>query len=130
MGLIERAESELSLSLQADLLSLSRASLYYQPRPPSAQEVQLKHRIDEVYTQSPFYGSRKIAVQLQRDQMRVNRKTVVQYMHEMGIAAIYPGPQSLVNAIKRKESIPTYCATSPAPIRIIFGALILPIFAC
>ena len=107
MGLIERAESELSLSLQADLLSLSRASLYYQPRPPSAQEVQLKHRSDEVYTPSPFYGSRKIAVQLQRDQMRVNRKTVARYMREMGIAAIYPGPQSLVNAIKRKESIPT-----------------------
>jgi putative transposase len=51
------------LSLQADLLSLSRASLYYQPRPPSAEEVRLKHRIDEVYTQSPFYGDRKIAAQ-------------------------------------------------------------------
>lgn len=46
MALVGRAEGELPLSLQADLLSLSRASLYYQPRPPSAAEVQLKHRID------------------------------------------------------------------------------------
>ena len=84
---MERAEGELPLSLQADLLSLSRASLYYQPRPPS-----LKHRIDEVYTQSPFYGSRKIAAQLQREGMGMNRKTVARYMQEMGMAAISPGP--------------------------------------
>ena len=104
MDLIERTESELGLSLQADLLSLSRASLYYQPRPPSAQEVRLKHRIDEVYTQSPFYGARKIAVQLQREGMGINRKTVARYMQEMGIAAIYPGP----NLSKRNQKEGVY----------------------
>jgi putative transposase len=92
VGLIERAEGELSLSLQANLLSLSRSSLYYQPRPPSAQQVRLKHRIDEVYTPYPFYGSRKMAAQLQREGLEINRKTVARYMREMGIAAIYPGP--------------------------------------
>jgi putative transposase len=92
VALVERARSEFPLSLQADLLSLSRASLYYQPRPPSAEEVRLKHRIDEIYTQSPFYGARKIAAQLQREGMGINRKTVGRYMSEMGIAAIYPGP--------------------------------------
>jgi putative transposase len=92
VALVERAAGELPLRLQADLLSVSRSSLYYQPRPPSAEEVRLKHRIDEVYTQSPFYGSRKIAAQLQREGMGINRKTVARYMQEMGIAAIYPGP--------------------------------------
>ncbi len=46
VALVERAQGELPLSQQADLLSLSRASFYYQPRPPSAAEVQLKHCID------------------------------------------------------------------------------------
>ena len=92
VALVDRARSEFPLSLQADLLGLSRASLYYQPRPPSVEEVRLKHRIDEVYTQSPFYGARKIAAQLQREGMGINRKTVGRYMSEMGIAAIYPGP--------------------------------------
>jgi putative transposase len=92
VALVERAAGELPLRLQADLLSVSRSSLYYQPRPPSAEEVRLKHRIDEVYTQCPFYGSRKIAAQLQREGMGINRKTVARYMQEMGIAAIYPGP--------------------------------------
>jgi putative transposase len=122
VALVERAEGELPLSLQAELLSLSRASLYYQPRPPSAEEVRLKHRIDEVYTHSPFYGARKIAAQLQRDQMGINRKTVARYMQEMGIAAVYPGP----NLSKRnhKEGVYPYATrvTSAARTRIIFGA--------
>ncbi len=92
------------LSLQADLLSVSRASLYYQPRPPSAEEVRLKHRIDEVYTQYPFYGARKIAAQLQREGMGINRKTVGRYMREMGIAAVYPGP----NLSKRNQQEGVY----------------------
>jgi putative transposase len=78
--------------------------LYYQPRPPSAEEVRLKHRIDEVYTQSPFYGARKIAVQLQREGMGINRKTVARYMQEMGIVAIYPGP----NLSKRNQKEGVY----------------------
>jgi len=101
---VERTEGELALSLQADLLSLSRSSLYYQPRPPSAEEVQLKHRIDEIYTQLPYYGSRKIAAQLHREGMGMNRKTVARYMREMGIAAIYPGP----NLSKRNQKEGVY----------------------
>jgi len=66
LALVERSGSELSLSVQADLLSLSRASLYYQPVPPAPEEVALKHRIDELYTTYPFYGSRRITVALQR----------------------------------------------------------------
>jgi hypothetical protein len=108
--------------MQADLLGLSRASLYYQPRPPSAEEVRLKHRIDEIYTQCPFYGSRKLAAQLQREGRGINRKTVGRYMSEMGIAAIYPG----ANLSKRnqKEGVYPYAtrAISRARTRIIFGA--------
>src|SRR5439155_25390593 len=85
--------------MQADLLHVSRASLYYQPRPPSLEEVRLKHRIDEIYTQLPYYGSRKIAAQLYREGMGINRKTVARYMQEMGLADIYPGP----NLSKRNQ---------------------------
>jgi putative transposase len=92
--------------MQTELLSLSRSSLYDQPRPPRAEEVQLKHRIDEVYTQSPFYGARRIAAQLQREGMGSNRKTVARYMQEMGIAAIYPGPN--VSKRNQKEGIYPY----------------------
>lgn len=92
--------------MQTELLSLSRSSWYDQPRPPRAEEVQLKHRIDEVYTQSPFYGARRIAAQLQREGMGIDRKTVARSMQEMGIAAIYPGPN--VSKRNQKEGIYPY----------------------
>jgi len=57
--MIDRTDRTLPLSAQAELLNLSRASLYYTRRGPSAKEVRLKHRIDELYTQYPFYGARR-----------------------------------------------------------------------
>jgi len=91
-------EHTLPLKTQAQLLSLNRSGLYYQPVAPSPEEVALKHRIDEIYTAHPFYGSRRIAVALQPD-FWVNRKAVQRHMREMGIAGITPGP----NLSKRRE---------------------------
>jgi putative transposase len=80
------------LVTQAELLSISRRSLYYQPKPPPPEEVAIKHRIDELYTAHPFYGSRKLTVLLAEEFGAINRKRVQRYMHEMGIAGIVPGP--------------------------------------
>jgi len=92
LALVERTDSELPLTTQADLLSLSRSSLYYQPVAPSSEEVHIKHRIDAIYTQYPFYGSRRIAATLQLEEVSPSRTTVQRYMQEMGIAAISPRP--------------------------------------
>jgi transposase InsO family protein len=46
---VERGSEPLTLQEQADLLGLSRACLSSTPRPPSAQEVAIKHRIDITY---------------------------------------------------------------------------------
>ncbi len=89
--MIESPGKDLALSTQAELLSLSRSSLDYQPKPPSPEEVAIKHRIDEIYTQYPFYGSRRITVILNQE-MTINRKAVQRHMREMGIAGISPGP--------------------------------------
>jgi putative transposase len=91
--MIETLSAELSVVQQAELLSLNRSGLYYQPVAPSAREVGLKHRIDEIYTRYPFYGSRRITAVL-RQEMTVNRKMVQRCMREMGLAGISPGPNT------------------------------------
>jgi putative transposase len=58
---------ELSVKRQAELLDVSRASVYYRPRPVSARDLKLMRRIDELHLEAPFYGARKIAAQLQRE---------------------------------------------------------------
>jgi putative transposase len=92
--LVERTSGELPLSTQAQLLSISRASLYYRPVLPSAEEVALKHRIDAIFTECPFYGSRRITAELRREGVLVNRKAVQRHLREMGLEAIGPGPGS------------------------------------
>jgi putative transposase len=93
MALVERESPELPLATQCELLSLNRSSLYYQPVPVSPEEIALKHAIDEIYTQYPFYGSRRITEHLHKyRKLTVARETVQRCMHEMGIAGICPGP--------------------------------------
>ena len=90
--MLERAGSDLTLAEQADLLSMSRSSLYYVPRAPSEWEIKIKHRIDAIYTDLPFYGSRRIRHALQEEGIPIGRDAVRQFMREMGLEAIYPKP--------------------------------------
>jgi putative transposase len=90
--LIDWENREWSVKTQAQLLSLNRSGLDYQPKPPSAEEVAFKHRIDEIYTRCPYYGYRKVTEQMHCEGHAINQKTVAQYMREMGLIAVYPGP--------------------------------------
>jgi putative transposase len=92
LALVDRQDQVVSVRTQATLLGLARSGLYYRPVAPKAVEVQIKHRIDALYTAHPFYGSRRLAAQLRRDGLQVNRKAVQRHMREMGIAGIAPGP--------------------------------------
>jgi len=83
----------MSIRLQAELLGISRSSLYYQAKPPSEKELAIKHRIDELFTRYPFYGSRRMAVSLIREGWSISRPIVQKYMREMGLEAVYPKPR-------------------------------------
>jgi putative transposase len=92
--MVELDHPELALSVQAALLGLSRSSLYYRPVAPSAEEIALKHRIDEVYTAHPYYGSRRITAVLRQEGRVINRKAVQRHMQALGIVGLAPGPHT------------------------------------
>jgi len=92
--LVERdAEEELPLTLQSELLSISRANLYYVPRPARTQEIAIKHRLDLLYTEHPFLGSRKIVLMLAEEGFTVGRHTIRRYRQEMGLETLFPKPK-------------------------------------
>jgi putative transposase len=66
-----------------------RSSYYYQPWPESAENLRLLRRLDQLYLKRPFFGSRKLAVELE-----VNRKRIQRLMRILGIEAHYRKPQS------------------------------------
>ena len=51
-------------------------------------------RIDELFTERPFLGSRRMAAMLQRRGRAVNRKRMQRLMRLMGIAALGPKPST------------------------------------
>jgi putative transposase len=87
-------DGELSVVRQCELLGLNRSSVYYRPVGESALNLELMHVIDQQYTETPFYGSRRMTAWLQRQGYDVNRKRVQRLMRLMGIEAIYPRPNT------------------------------------
>jgi putative transposase len=86
------------------LLGLPRSSYYYEPATETAENLQLMRLIDEQYLRTPFFGSRKMEVYLNKrgGEERVNRKRVQRLMRIMGLEAIYPKKKTTIGASGHK----------------------------
>jgi putative transposase len=91
---IERDHPHLSLTRQCQLVSISRSSFYYQPREEPALNRALRRRIDELYLESPFFGSRQMTYRLRREGFPIGRKRVRRLMRTMGLTAVYARPRT------------------------------------
>src|SRR5271154_6456548 len=84
----------LPLTRQAQVLKLSRSSLYYRPQPISAEDLAIMRRIDELHLEHPFAGSRMLRDLLHREDIEIGRRHVATLMKRMGIEAIYRKPNT------------------------------------
>ncbi len=78
------------------MLGLHRSNLYYEPVLEEGQETEenltLMRLLDEQYTETPFYGVRRMTQWLrQQEGYLVNPKRVRRLLRKMGLWAIYPG---------------------------------------
>ncbi|MBA3810313.1 MAG: IS3 family transposase [Caulobacteraceae bacterium] len=92
-AMIDRSH-ELPLTRQAQVLKLSRSSLYYRPRPVSAADLAIMRRIDELHLDYPFAGSRLLRDLLRGEGVEIGRQHVITLMRRMGIEAIYRRPNT------------------------------------
>jgi putative transposase len=89
---VERTGSGVSVRRQCALLNVARSGVY-RPRPePDADDLALMRRIDELYLEKPFYGSRRMTFDLNEEGRGVNRKRVQRLMRLMGLEALVPRP--------------------------------------
>ena len=112
-------EHDLPIKQQAEVLGISRSTVYYQPRPVSDEDLWLMRRIDELHLEYPFAGSRMLRDMLARQGLQVGRRHIKTLMRKMSIEAIYRGP-TLQNPRQDTGFIPTCCAARPSrvPIRV------------
>lgn len=88
------ATAQLSVSRQANVLGISRGSVYYRPRPVPDADLKLMHRIDKLHTEFPFAGSRMLQGLLVQEGFKVGRLHVATLMKRMGIEALYRKPNT------------------------------------
>lgn len=77
---------------------MNRSSWYYRPQPESEENLALMRLLDEQYTRTPFYGSRRMQAWLATQDHQVNRKRVRRLMRKLGLQAVYPKPKLSVPA--------------------------------
>ena len=92
--MIEPGHPRLSIVRQCELVSISRASFYYEPSGETPLNLALMRLIDEQFLETPFYGTRQMARHLRRQGYVVGRKRVRRLMTRMGLAAIYQKPRT------------------------------------
>ena len=85
---------DLPVRRQAELLNISRANVYYLPRPISTVDLALMRRIDELHLNFPFAGARMLRDRLKLEGFKVGRKHVRTLMDKMGIVALYRKPHT------------------------------------
>lgn len=97
-ALIEREHPSLSVRRQCQLLGMPRSNLYYEPLykegEESTENLTLMRKLDEQYTETPFYGVRRMTAWLRTQGYMVSEKRVTRLLRKMGLCAIYPGPST------------------------------------
>ena len=91
--MIDRSH-ELPLTRQAQVLKLSRSSLYYRPEPVSPADLAIMRRMDELHLDYPFAGSRMLRDLLRGEGVQIGRAHVITLMKRMRIEAIYRRPNT------------------------------------
>ena len=85
------------MARQCELLGLARSTYYYQPAVETAENLALMRRIDKLYLKRPYFGSRRMALEL-----GINRKRAARLMRLMGLEAMYPKRRTTLAAAGHK----------------------------
>lgn len=92
LQLLEPLHPTLSLVRQSQLFDISRSSIYYE-KVINPEEIAATHAIDLVFTECPFYGSRRIREALKNEHsIHIGREQAQRLMRLMGLEAVYPKP--------------------------------------
>lgn len=94
----------ISIRRQCELLELSRNNLYYKPKPISDAELVVLNKIDEIYTEHPYYGTRRMVQELKDYGIDIGRQQVRHCYKILGLEALYPK----VNLSKRNHEHRVY----------------------
>src|SRR5258708_964235 len=83
-AMIDR-EHDLSITRQAEVLQISRGSVYYLPRPVPDADLAIMRRLDRLHLEFPFAGSRMLRGLLAADRRKIGRRHPTTLMPPMRV---------------------------------------------
>ncbi len=89
-SLIDKGHKKLSISRQCGLLELNRSSYYFKPKGFDAEDYAIMRKMDEIFTEHPYYGTRRMKHVLRIEGYKIGRKRIKRYYEILGMEAIYP----------------------------------------
>ena len=95
---------DLSVRDQCRILKLGRSTFYYEPVEVSAADKAAMDKIDEIYTAHPYFGARRMSLELKDCKVLIGRKHTATLMRLMGLEAVFPKK----NLSKRHPDHPVY----------------------
>lgn len=93
-GMLDPADERLSIRRQCELIGIARSGFYRTAVPIGDADLAVMNRLDALFTDRPFYGSRRMTLQLRHEGHTINRKRVQRLMRRIGIAALGPKPNT------------------------------------
>jgi putative transposase len=87
-------DHDLPITKQAEVLRISRGSVYYLPRPVPDADLAIMRRLDRLHLEFPFAGSRMLRGLLVAEGCKIGRRHVKTLMQRMGIEALYRRPRT------------------------------------
>lgn len=95
---IDPSHKSFSITKQAEPLGVDRQAYYYRPAANEEAQARLKlqlNAVDAIYTKYPFYGQRRILIELERNyDIHIGRERIRRLMDQLGLQAIYPKPNT------------------------------------
>jgi putative transposase len=88
--MVGHGTSAVTIQRQCELLDVARSSVYYKPVIEENDDAEMMNIIRDIYVQRPYYGYRRIMVELRKRGYVINHKRVQSLMSLAGIKAIYP----------------------------------------
>ena len=85
---------DLPITKQAEVLRISRGSIYYLPRPVPEADLAIMRHLDRLHLEFPFAGSRMLRGLLVAEGCKIGRRHVKTLMQRMGIEALYRRPRT------------------------------------
>ena len=101
-SLIDKGHPQLSVRRQAGLVLVNRNRLPPKASKTSDEELALCRAIDELHLERPYYGSRRMSVELTARGHAISRGRARRLMRKMGLVAVYPKPRTSVRDSKHK----------------------------